>query len=52
MIGAFTGAGFEAAASRLRVGFIPVSGHARSFPSGLEYFYEHKVLLRFTRPRG
>jgi SAM-dependent methyltransferase len=52
VIGAFTGAGLEAAASRLKIGFVPVSGHARSFPSGLEYFYEHKVMLRFTRPRA
>lgn len=52
VIGAFTGAGFEAAASRLKFGFVPLSGHARSFPADLAYFYEHKVMLRFTRPRG
>jgi SAM-dependent methyltransferase len=50
VIRAFTAARFEAAASRLRMGFIPISGHARSFPAGLEYFYEHKVMLRFARP--
>lgn len=50
VIRAFTGAGFEAAASRLKFGFVPLSGHARSFPADLEYFYEHKVMLRFTRP--
>lgn len=52
VIRAFTGAGFEAAASRLKFGFVPLSGHARSFPADLEYFYEHKVMLRFTRPRA
>jgi SAM-dependent methyltransferase len=50
VIGAFTGAGFEAAASRLKIGFVPLSGHARSFPADLNYFYEHKVMLRFRRP--
>lgn len=52
VIQAFTGAGFEAAAARLKFGFVPLSDHARSFPAGLEYFYEHKVMLRLTRPRG
>lgn len=52
VIGAFEPVGFEAAVSRLKIGFVPVSGHARSFPAGLEYFYEHKVMLRFTRPAG
>jgi hypothetical protein len=27
---------------------IPASSHAPSFPAGLEYFYDHKVMLRFT----
>jgi SAM-dependent methyltransferase len=47
----FTHAGFSAAASRLRFGFIPLSSHAPSFPAGLEYFYEHKVMLRFEKGR-
>jgi SAM-dependent methyltransferase len=51
VIRAFTDAGFEAAASRLKIGFVPLSGHARSFPADLNYFYEHKVMLRFTRAR-
>jgi SAM-dependent methyltransferase len=50
VIGSFGGAGFKAAVSRLKMGFVPVSGHAPSFPAGLEYFYEHKVMLRLTRP--
>ena len=52
MIEAFSGVGFAAAASRLKVGFVPLSAHAPSFPAGLSYFYEHKVMLRFTRPRA
>jgi SAM-dependent methyltransferase len=50
VIRAFTAAGFVAAASRLKFWFVPLSGHARSFPADLNYFYEHKVMLRFTRP--
>jgi SAM-dependent methyltransferase len=49
VIRAFTGVGFEAAAARLKFGFVPLSGHARSFPADLNYFYDHKVMLRFTR---
>jgi SAM-dependent methyltransferase len=51
VIRTFTGVGFQAAAARLKFGFVPLSGHARSFPADLEYFYEHKVMLRFRRPR-
>jgi SAM-dependent methyltransferase len=50
VIESFTARGFEAAVSRLKMGFVPVSSHAPSFPGGLEYFYEHKLMLRFTRP--
>jgi SAM-dependent methyltransferase len=49
VIAAFTGSGFEAAVARLQIGFVPVSGHTPSFPSSLEYFYEHKVMLRLTK---
>jgi len=51
VIQAVTGVGFEAAAARLKIGFVPMSSHAPSFPAGLDYFCEHKVMLRFTRPR-
>jgi SAM-dependent methyltransferase len=51
LIEVFVAAGFDAAVSRLKVGFVPVSRHAPSFPAGVEYFYEHKVMLRFTKPR-
>jgi SAM-dependent methyltransferase len=50
VIGSFAAVGFEAAVSRLKVGFISASGHARSFPADLEYYYDHKVMLRFTKP--
>jgi SAM-dependent methyltransferase len=50
VIGAFAGAGFESAVARLKMGFVPASSHAPSFPSGLEYFYDHKVVLRFKKP--
>jgi len=49
VVGAFAAVGFRAAASRLKIGFVPLSDHARSFPAGLEYFYEHKVMLRFQK---
>lgn len=52
VIDAFTTLGFTAAVARLKVGFIPVSDHAPSFPAGLEYFYEHKVMLRFAKKRA
>jgi SAM-dependent methyltransferase len=51
VIGSFAAVGFEAAVARLKVDFIPASGHAASFPASLEYFYDHKVMLRFARPR-
>ena len=47
VIASFTEVGFEAAVARLNVRFIPASSHATSFPAGLEYFYDHKVVLRF-----
>jgi hypothetical protein len=50
VIGAFGAVGFETAVARLKLDFIPASGHARSFPADLDYFYDHKVMLRFTKP--
>jgi SAM-dependent methyltransferase len=49
VIASFTEVGFEAAVARLNVRFIPASSHATSFPAGLDYFYDHKVVLRFAR---
>jgi hypothetical protein len=49
VIGAFTAAGFEAAVSRLKIGFVPLSHHAPGFPAALEYLCEHKVIMRFAK---
>jgi len=58
----FRATGFEAAAARLRIGFVPASGHhghdtgATGSPPGsplmgwLAYYNDDKLLLRFTRP--
>jgi hypothetical protein len=50
VVGSFAAVGLETAVARLKVGFIPASGHVTSFPASLEYFYDHKVMLRFTKP--
>jgi hypothetical protein len=50
VIRAFAEVGFQTAAARLKMGFVPMSSHAPSFPAGLEYFYDHKVMLRFKKP--
>jgi SAM-dependent methyltransferase len=47
---AFAGTGFEAAASRLKVGFVPVLGPDPAVLQWLEYYNETKVVFRFTRP--
>jgi len=47
--GAFTATGFTAGAARLKMGFVPMSGHTPTLAAGLEYFYEHKVMLRFEK---
>ena len=63
LVKVFQGAGFEAAAGRLPVTFIPASGHTNARAGqhdrggGLVdwldyYYYDHKLLLRFTRPTG
>jgi SAM-dependent methyltransferase len=53
----FGAAGFEVAGARLKMGFVPVSGHhhSRDDHSGsllqwIEYYNDHKILLRCTRP--
>lgn len=58
----FQEAGFDVAAARLSFRFIPASGHhsnahaAHQDRTGLldwlGYYYDHKLLLRFTRPTG
>jgi SAM-dependent methyltransferase len=52
VIGSFAAMGFEPAVARLKVDFIPVLGDAPSLPASLEYYYDHKVMLRFTRPEA
>jgi SAM-dependent methyltransferase len=52
---AFGAAGFDVAAARLKIGFVPESGHhggdhAGSFWRRIEYFNDHKIFLRCTRP--
>jgi hypothetical protein len=34
------------------MGFVPASSHAPSFPAGVEYFYDHKMMLRFRKPNS
>jgi SAM-dependent methyltransferase len=50
VVDAFRSAGFDAAAARLEVGFIPVSGHSSDLFRSLQYYNDHKLLLRFSRP--
>ncbi len=52
VVDSFAEAGFEVAASRLKIGFIPAAGHAWKLLEWLDYYNETKVLLRFTRPVG
>jgi SAM-dependent methyltransferase len=52
VVAAFVEVGFEAAASRLEVGFVPLHGHSPKMMEWLDYYYEKKLLLRFTRPGG
>lgn len=54
VITVFEGAGFEAAAARLAVRFVPAAGHhghdRGRLLGWLDYYYDQKLLLRFTRP--
>ena len=50
VVDSFAAAGYEVAASRLRIGFIPAAGHAPKLLEWLAYYNETKLLLRFTRP--
>jgi SAM-dependent methyltransferase len=54
VVALFEAVGFEAAASRLAVRFIPAAGHGHHEPSRLldwlDYYYDHKLMLRFRRP--
>lgn len=54
VIAVFGAAGFDAAASRLAMRFVPAVGHGHDDPSRLlewiDYYYEQKLMLRFSRP--
>jgi SAM-dependent methyltransferase len=54
VIALFEASGFEAAAARLRVGFVPAVGHhghdRGRLLDWLDYYYDQKLLLRFRRP--
>jgi SAM-dependent methyltransferase len=55
VIAVFQAAGFEAAAARLAMRFVPAAGHGHDggrLLDWLDYYYEQKLLLRFDRPRG
>jgi SAM-dependent methyltransferase len=52
VIAAFAAAGLEAAVARLKMGFVPATRHAASFPASLEYYYDDKVILRLAKPAG
>jgi hypothetical protein len=46
----FAAAGFEVAASRLKIGFVPLPTEAPRALEWLDYYNEKKLLFRFTRP--
>jgi len=53
--GSFRAAGFQVAAGRLRVGFVPIAG--QDLPEGrvldwLDYYYDKKIMFRLRRPAG
>lgn len=54
VVAVFEAAGFDAATSRLAIGFVPVAGHGHHERGGLldwlDYYYDAKLLLRFRRP--
>jgi SAM-dependent methyltransferase len=53
LVGVFEAAGFEAAATRLSVRFVPALGHGHHDRGGLldwlAYYHEQKLMLRFIR---
>ena len=46
----FAAAGFEVAAARLDVGFVPLAARPARVLEWLDYYNEKKLLFRFTRP--
>ncbi len=53
VVAVFQAAGFDAAASRLAMRFVPTAGYEHGGRGGLldwlDYYYNHKLLLRFRR---
>jgi SAM-dependent methyltransferase len=53
VVGVFQAAGFEAAASRLAMRFVPAAGHRHQVGSRLlewlDYYYDQKLMLRLSR---
>jgi SAM-dependent methyltransferase len=55
--GVFGAAGFEVSAARLKIGFVPATGHGDDRAGDpellrwVEYYNDHKLLLRCARPR-
>ncbi len=54
VVAVFTAAGFDAAAARLAIGFVPTAGHGHHergrLLDWLDYYSDQKLLLRFSRP--
>jgi SAM-dependent methyltransferase len=54
VVATFEAAGFNVAVGRLSMRFVPVRGHGhhehRRMLDWLEYYYEHKLILRLQRP--
>jgi SAM-dependent methyltransferase len=50
VVASFAAVGFEVAASRLDIGFVPLSAHTSRVLEWLDYYYEKKLLFRFRRP--
>jgi hypothetical protein len=54
VIAIFEGAGFDGAAARLAVRFVPAATHGHHSPGKmlewLDYYYDQKLILRFRRP--
>ena len=55
VVAVFTAAGFDAAAARLAIRFVPSAGHGHHgggrLLDWLDYYYDQKLLLRFGRTR-
>jgi SAM-dependent methyltransferase len=50
VVASFAAVGFAVAASRLHLGFVPLSTHTSRVLEWLDYYHEKKLLFRFTRP--